>query len=72
MGYPIDLDELADEVLHNELRRRQQLRSQGLCSYCKQPLSEYGKPAEKQCKIHEVRAGAVGETVLVKRRGDIS
>lgn len=34
MGYALDLDEYDDDRLVGEMKRRAQLRTQGLCTYC--------------------------------------
>ena len=39
MSYRIDLDEYDEDVLHEELRRRKELRDQGLCDYCERESS---------------------------------
>lgn len=39
MSYQKDLDEMTDRVLQDELQRRQELRSHGRCSYCRQFLA---------------------------------
>lgn len=44
MGYPIDLDEYPESRLKEELARREALREQGLCDYCKRT------PDTKPCK----------------------
>jgi hypothetical protein len=50
----MDLEEYRDEVLIAELKRREDLRSQGLCSYCKKPLAASAAPPEaKLCRYHE-------------------
>ena len=48
MSYQKDLDEYRDEELLNELQRRQAMRKQGRCSYCKQPIH-----SEKECRLHD-------------------
>lgn len=45
MSYPRDLDEIPDNELYAELKRREQLRAQGLCDYCGR--SDRSEPACK-------------------------
>jgi len=77
MSYPNDLEEYLDSALHNEIERRNNLRLQGLCSYCQKPLwpNRYDserinnplKYSDPPCKQHEVKMGMIGNVVLVER-----
>jgi len=45
MSYPLDLDEISEENLRGELKRREQHWQAGLCDYCGR------KPETPPCKF---------------------
>lgn len=68
MGYPMDLDEYAEERLHAELIRRRDARLSGRCDYCGCPLD-----ADPPCRFsdHHSRSPSAGVRItdpdLVRR-----
>lgn len=48
MSYPRDLDEIPEQQLRAELRRRESLQQIGHCDYCSKP-----KHSEPGCKFPE-------------------
>ena len=47
MGYPRDLEEMREEELREEIKRREQAHRDGLCDYCNH------SPAEPTCRFPE-------------------
>jgi len=44
-----DLEEYSDRELEAELERRNKLRKEGFCSYCRKPFD-----SDSPCRLHEV------------------
>ncbi len=50
MGYPLGLDEITEEKLVDELNKRLEKRSLGVCDYC------FRLPTEPTCKFQDRHA----------------
>lgn len=55
MSYPLDLDEMSEEKLEGELKRRKDLRETGLCDYCGR------KPETSTCKFSDRHRRSVNQ-----------
>lgn len=69
MSHLLGLEEFTDEQLENELKRRQDLRAMGKCSYCKHSLDTEAHKSQLRCRLHEKRIGMIGHKVIVQRVG---